>query len=316
MALLSVTALPMSFPVDPPSYAPVIGAVGDMACDPADSRYHEGQDTSLACAQSRTSDAMVSDTSLTTVLGLGDYQYDCGDPSDYEVSYDPTWGRLDESMNPVVGNHEYKTGTDVFGTPCPYSNATAQSYFAHFGESAHPASAGHYSYDIGTWHLIAMNGNCAKKSVGGCSASSLETAWLKADLAATNQPCVLAYWHQPLFTGLAIAGGQNSLYKPWWDALYAAHADVVLNGHIHDYQRFAALDPSGNLDPVNGITQYVVGTGGEEQVAVKASATPQPLAWFKTFGYLRMTLEPTGWTTEFVDFHSTVLDTYSGTCHL
>ncbi len=90
---------------------------------------------------------------------------------------------------------------------------------------------------------------------------------------------------------------------------------MVLNGHRHNYQRYAALDPSGRLDSANGVTQYVVGTGGEQQVTVAASALPRPAVWIKTFGYLRLVLGDAGWTTEFVDSTGAVLDTSSGSCH-
>jgi hypothetical protein len=255
---------------------------------------------------------MLADTSLTAILGLGDYQYDCGDEADYAVSYDPTWGRLDTLMRPAAGNHEYKTGQDAFGRQCPSDNATAGNYFAHFGTAAHATTGGHFSFDIGTWHLIALNSNCGSNGVGGCGASSPETTWLKQDLAATTQPCIAAFWHQPLYTGAKFKG---TAYRPWWNALYAAHADVVLNGHVHNYQRYAALTPSGAKDPAAGSTQYTVGTGGEGFTKFVASVTPKPTVHLQTFGYLRMTLDPAGWSTEFVDSTGTVADRSSGTCH-
>jgi hypothetical protein len=95
-----------------------------------------------------------------------------------------------------------------------------------------------------------------------------------------------------LFTG--IATGKVLKYQPWWNALYGAQADVVLNGHVHNYQRFAPLSPTGACHPENGITEYIIGTGGESQVSVKAGVLPHPVAQAKTFGYLRMTLPPTG----------------------
>jgi hypothetical protein len=291
---------------------PVIGAVGDMACDPSDSHFQGGQGTVSACAQERVSSAMLADTSLEAILGLGDYQYDCGDPADYDVSYNPTWGRLDALMNPVAGNHEYKTGTDLFGAQCPTDNSTAQSFFTHFGASAHPSSGGHFSIDLGTWHLVGLNGNCGKSGVGGCSASSAQTTWLKQDLAATSQPCVAAFWHQPLFTAASFGG---KAYRAWWDVLYAVHADVVLNGHVHNYQRYAPLAPDGSVDVSNGITQYTVGTGGEGFTAFKTRVQPQPVVYRRTFGYLRMTLESASWQAEFIDSTGVVLDSSSGTCH-
>lgn len=300
---------------------PTIAAVGDMACDQSDPAFRTGEGGPLACAQRRTSDAMLADTTIDGgILGLGDYQYDCGDTADYAVSYDPTWGRLDPQWDALVaGNHEYKTGNDVFGSPCPTTNVTAQNFFTRFGFSntygpvSHPETAGHFSFDLGSWHLIGLNGNCANSGVGGCSASSKQTKWLKADLAATTQTCVLAFWHQPLWTG--IQTGKNNKYKPWWAALYAAHADVVLGGHVHNYQRFAPMDFDGNPDSVNGITEYIAGTGGEKQVVVKAGVVPYPVAQVKSFGYLRMTLLETGWTEDFLDTFGNVIDSSTGTCH-
>lgn len=307
---------PAVAPIEPARGAatdPVVAAVGDMACDPADPTFNNGWGTSSRCAERRTSDAMASDTSLQAVLGLGDYQYDCGDASDYAVSYTPTWGRLDDLMQPVPGNHEYKTGKDAFGSPCPTDNDRAAGYFGYFGAAAHPRTVGHFSFDLGSWHVVALNANCSKSGVGGCGARSAQTTWLKADLASTTKSCILSFWHQPLWSGTGT--GRLRVYRPWWDVLRAAHADVVLNGHIHNYQRFAALDPDGTADPANGITEYVVGTGGEQRVSVKRTARPQPMFWARTFGYLRMTLQPDGWKAEFVDYRGVVLDSSRGACH-
>ncbi len=306
-------AMGLSTEIIPAGVEPVLGIVGDMACDPSNRAWQGGNGGLLACAQQRTSSTMLADTSLDAVLGLGDYQYDCGDLADYEVSYTPTWGRLNAKMNPSAGNHEYKTGTDVFGAACPTTNNVAQNYFDYFGAAAHVETAGHYSFDVGSWHFIAMNANCTKQNVGGCKADSPQTTWLKADLAATAQPCIGAFWHQPLYTGLGT--GVNAAYRAWWDALYAAKADVVLNGHIHNYQRFAPLTPTGTADPINGITEYIIGTGGEKQVALRSSAIPQPIGYAKSFGYLRMTLHPTGWTSEFVSDAGVVSDTSTDVCH-
>jgi hypothetical protein len=112
-------------------------------------------------------------------------------------SYDLTWGRLDLPIYPVAGNHEYLTGPDTFGDLCPAENATAEPYFDYFGSAAHPETRGHYSFDMGNWHLIGLNSNC--DAVDGCGLSSVQTIWLKLDLAANAKRCVLAFWHQPLF---------------------------------------------------------------------------------------------------------------------
>jgi len=291
---------------------PVIAAAGDIACDPAHPKFNGGNGVTAKCAQKRISDRLVADAAVDQVLGLGDYQYACGDPDDYSMSYDPTWGRVNPLIQAVAGNHEYQTGPDPYGGTCPAGNTTAQPYFNYFGAAAHPESSGHYSFNVGDWHLVALNGNCSKSGVGGCSATSAQTQWLKADLAANLQPCTLAFWHQPRFTGTTLP---VNAYNAWWQVLYDAKADVVLNGHIHNYQRYDPLTPAGVLDPDNGITQYVVGTGGETLQAVRTTVVPAPAATHKAFGYMRMALHPTSWDTEFVNAAGTVLDTSSGSCH-
>lgn len=335
VGLLGAALVTLTFSrVAPPAQAsdpagnPMILAVGDMACDPQDPKFNFGNGTLTNCAELRVSDAMVNDINTANpygaggvgydaVLGLGDYQYSCGDSSDWVASYNPTYGRLDDKMDPSVGNHEYRTGVDYYGQQCPADNNVAQNYFNHFGAAAHPETNGHYSFDLGAWHLIALNAQCSALNTGGCSATSPQTTWLKTDLASTTQPCVMAFWHQPLWTG--VATGVSKVYRSWWNLLYAAHADVVLNGHVHNYQRFAPMNPQGNSDPINGITEFIAGTGGEAQVPVKAGVVPYPVAQAKTFGYLRMTLLPTGWSADFVKVDSTgattVLDTSTGTCH-
>ncbi len=290
-----------------------IAAVGDFACDSDNPSFHNGLGTSTKCQQMQVSNVLVADSSVTDVLGLGDFQYFCDDAADFEVSYTPSWGRVNDRMTPVTGNHEYTGGHDIYGKECPAGNSTAQTYFNYFGAAAHPETVGHFSFDLGNWHLVGLNAQCSRKNVGGCGATSAQTKWLEADLAATTQPCTLAFWHQPLFTGAG--GGKATAYQPWWNSLYAAGADIVLNGHRHNYQRFAAANPNGSPDPANGITEYVAGTGGESLQSFGSSAVPQPQFKHKGYGYLRLNLEENGWSSQFVTSTNSVLDNFSGTCH-
>ncbi len=296
-----------------PSGDPVIAAVGDMACAPDDSHFNGGAGTASNCGEARTSAQMEKDTTIDMLLGLGDYQYGCGTPAEYAQSYGPTWGFFNDVIDPSAGNHEYSTSTNsATGAKCPDPNNAAQDYFSYFGATAHPATAGEYSFNIGRWHLISLNANCSKTNVGGCGAGSAQTQWLQSDLNANSQPCVLAYWHQPRWT----ANSSNaSSYATWWSMLYAAHADVVLNGHVHTYARFGQLNPSGGADPAEGIREVIVGTGGEALVSASAGANPAPLANYRTFGYLRMVLHAAGYEAQFIDSTGAVKDTFSGTCH-
>src|SRR5205085_1179579 len=187
--------------------------------------------------------------------------------------------------HPVPGNHEYATT----GTDCD-STGGAAGYFRYFGAAAGDATKAYYSYDIGSWHLIALNSNCS--SIGGCGAGSPEETWLRTDLAAHANTCTIAYWHHPRFTSGESHVNDTEVANFWQD-LYNAGADIVLNGHVHGYERFAPQDPNQNYDPAHGIRELVVGTGGED---FHGFTTPQPLSEVRqanTFGVLMLPLQST-----------------------
>jgi acid phosphatase type 7 len=288
---------------------PVIAAAGDLACDPANPYFNGGNGTANGCAELRTTNQLAKDSTVDRVLGLGDVQYYCDEADDYDPpGYNQTWGRFESKTYPVAGNHEYSTGQDPYGDMCPSTNTTAQTFFS-LNSNSHPPN-GYYSFDLGTsWHLIALNANCS--SVGGCGASSPETRWLTNDLNTTTKTCILAYWHQPRWTG---TGTNNSSTSTWWNLLYQKHVDVVLNGHVHNYQRFPQLDPNGNKNS-QGIREVIVGTGGESLQSASSTATPQPEVALKVFGYLKMVLQSSSYQASFVDTAGHVLDSWSTTCH-
>ncbi len=183
------------------------------------------------------------------VFTLGDNAYGSGSPAEYRDCYDPSWGRLkDRTELPVPGNHDYGT-------------ANAAGYRAYFGKRATPDGHTWYSRDIGAWHVIVLDANCSELA-GGCEPGSPQLRWLRRDLATNDAVCTLAMWHQPRFS--SGEHGNDPSVAPFWDALYAAHADLIVNGHDHDFERFAPQDPQGNRDPDNGLVEMVVGTGGGE----------------------------------------------------
>jgi hypothetical protein len=55
-----------------------------------------------------------------------------------------------------------------------------------------------------------------------------------------------------------------------WKVLYQFGADIVVNGHDHDYERFAPQNPGGKPDP-KGIREFVVGTAGEASTSSSLS---------------------------------------------
>jgi calcineurin-like phosphoesterase family protein len=231
-----------------------------------------------------------------TVYTLGDNVYPNGTLTEFQNCYDPTWGRHKARTKPAPGNHDYNT-----------SGATG--YFTYFGSLAGPSGVGYYSYDVGTWHVVSLNSEVAH-GVG-----STQEQWLRADLAASAQPCTLAYWHKPRFTSGANHAPDTSM-TPLWQALYDFNGDVVLSGHNHQYERFAPQDASGNLDTARGLREFVAGTGGESHYNF---ATIQPNSEVRNsdaFGVLKLTLHANSYDWQFVpEAGKTFTDTGTGSCH-
>lgn len=283
-------------PPPPPDGSPVVAAAGDIACDPASSSFNGGDGVPTRCRQKYTSDLL---TGTAAVLPLGDNQYEEGTLTQFRQSYDPSWGRFKSVTHPSVGNHEYLT-------------TGASGYFDYFGASAGSRTQGWYSFNVGAWHLVALNSNCSK--VGGCGVSSPQYQWLRADLAANNSACTLAYWHHPRF-----AHGQfsnNSAYQPFWQLLFDDNAEIVLVGHDHNYQRYAPQTPTGGLDNVRGIRQFIVGTGGKNLVVPDSSGTNREVANGNTHGVLKLTLHPTSYDWRFTpEAGKTFTDSGTNSCH-
>jgi hypothetical protein len=285
--------------VAPPPEDPVIAAAGDIACDPTAGGFNGGKGTSSSCQQMATSDIIASDPSIAAVLTLGDEQYGCGGLSAFMASYDPSWGRFKSKTHPVPGNHEYQTNG---GSGC---SPDAAGYFQYFGPAAGDAQ-GDYAWNIGAWHMIALNGECG--NVGGCDAGSPQGAFLRANLGAAR--CTLAYWHEPYYNG---TGSRSSKYAYFWQTLYAADADIVLGGHLHTYARFAPQDAGGNVDAARGIREFIVGSGGEDHGSLNGSTNVEATA--KAFGVLELQLHPAGYDWKMVSTNGSVLDSGTAACH-
>ena len=288
---------------------PVIAAAGDIACDPSNSDFNGGQGKNGACQQLATY-TLLQQIDPAAVLALGDTQYYCGGYQAFLQSYALSWGQLLSKTYPSVGNHEYLTSG---GTGCDSSNQGAAGYFRYYSGAAEEGNVGQgwYSFDLANWHIIALNSNCG--DAGGCSASSPQGKWLAADLAAHPSSCTLAYWHIPLFS----SGGRaapNSQY--FWQSLYNAGADIVLNGHDHIYERFAPQTPSGQPDSAAGIREFIVGTGGANHTSIVAPAPNSEVRIDTAFGVLRLTLHPGSYDWAFVPVGGQpVMDSGTGTCH-
>lgn len=245
---------------------------------------------------SRTQDeatAELLDNIPGTVFTLGDNAYPDGTLAQFNDCYEPSWGRHKSRTKPVPGNHDYHV-------------SGAAGYFDYFGSAAGDRSKGYYSYDLGAWHIIALNSEIAQ------GAGSAQEQWLRADLAANPNVCTLAYWHHPRFS--SGRHGNSTASQALWQALYEYGADVVLNGHDHTYERFAPQNPSGQADP-NGIREFVVGTGG---AGLYPFPTIQPNSEVRNntaHGVLKLTLHSTSYDWQFVPIAGlTFTDSGTGNC--
>jgi hypothetical protein len=262
---------PPTATVPPAAGSPVLIGAGDICI------------TSVI-QNARATAALITARPGDVVYTLGDNSNESGTASQYANCYAPTWGTFLNRTHATVGNHDYMT-------------SGAAPYYAYFGAAAGPAGKGYYSYNLANnWHVIVLNAMCSE--VGGCGSGSPEETFLRNDLAANAGKHILAMWHIPRFSS-GSAHGSNPTYTVWWQDLYNAHADIVLDGHDHDYERFALQNPNGVADP-NGVREFVVGTGGAGQ---RSFGTIQPNSQVRstgTFGVLQLTLGLHSYSWQFI----------------
>jgi hypothetical protein len=215
--------------------APVLAVVGDISCQPGEEVQGEAANevctdpatppaytaTSLWQSQEATA-AQIEAMKPDAVALLGDLQYQVGRYSDFEQSFDLTYGAFKFLQRPAPGNHEFynehgETGVAGYGyfsyfngfqlnpdgsipmmtipNPCPVpssscKSAGTQTLFAQpiprqDGQAGHFGTNGNgwYSYNLGNWHLISLNIECYTQP-GGCSTNG---AWLAAEIAWLQQ---------------------------------------------------------------------------------------------------------------------------------
>jgi acid phosphatase type 7 len=262
----------------------VVLAVGDM-CGPP--RKNPGAEATAALAR-----RLLKDHPDAIILALGDNAYNSGKYAEYQDHYAPSWGQADLLGRTwsCPGNHDYRT-------------AAAAPYFQYFGEQrAGTPSRSYYSVPLPSagWHLVSLNSEIEQ------DAHSPQLRWLRDDLAARRFAPILAIWHRPRWG----SGAHRDSKKPRWflNEMYAARAEVILNGHAHHYERFAPQRPDQIPDP-QGPRQFIVGTGGRKLQGRTKDTPNSEYARFDQYGLLKLTLKPDAYRWEFISVDSRVLDT-------
>ena len=246
------------------------------------------------CGPGAAATARLLDALGGTIFTAGDNAYDAGTEADFAACFAPTWGRHLARIRPSPGNHDYLT-------------AGAAGYFAYFGDRAGPAGRGYYSFDLGAWHIVSLNSNVS------VAAGSEQDRWLAADLAAARQRCVLAFWHHPRFS--SSLHGSDARLTDMWRTLYDARADLVVNGHDHSYERFAPQTPSGAADPIRGIREFVVGTGGAPLYPFVQIEPNSEVRYNGGWGVLKLSLDETGYAWAFIPAEGAAFaDSGTGVC--
>jgi hypothetical protein len=290
---------------------------------------------------------LLLDNEPDAFLMLGDGQHNDGEIQDYLDYYDTFFNPLKDITYPVTGNHDY------------YVSDTADGYFEYFGtlencaapdlvlkETYEEINLGYYSFDIGSWHIVALNSYLPHQcSLGddllpeAGSAARLQYDWLEDDLAAHSgdeYTGTIAIMHHPLYDWELY---YRCEWIDWfdldtqvhlWELFYEYGVEMVLSGHNHNYQRWAPQDPYGNYDP-EGVRQFVSGTGGaylwhfpQETPLDCAGDYPHgiPVETLDNleytegdhFGSLRLTLDEAGYEYAFVTVDGEVLDAGSVLC--
>jgi hypothetical protein len=261
-----------------------------------------------------------------TVITVGDNAYQFGSTFDYEACYDPTWGRHFDRTQPTTGNHEYMSATE--------------GYAAYFGLRGGPPGLYYYSYNVGSWHVIALNSTpqvylCWAPKTSDvpppfqppipppedpaafgetCPGDAAQQLWLAADLALhAGTLCTVVYFHHPRFS----SGHHGSHFQMQriWRMLYQAGVDVVITAHDHNYERFAPQNAVGGFDPTFGIRQFVVGTGGGDTRDVGDPIANSEVILEHVHGVIALGLRNGGYGWAFVDVDRRLRDSGTGTCH-
>jgi hypothetical protein len=278
--------------------ASVILAVGDIAACGTDG----------AAQTARFVDSVLRADSVAKVdaevLTLGDNAMPEGAASNFALCFAPSWGDgaklIMKKIHPSPGNHEYQS-------------VGAAPYFGYFGSKAGSPGKGYYSFDVGAWRVLSLNSEIIVNGSFAAADRKAQEDFVRSELKGSQKLCTLAYWHHPRFSS-GWHGGDPVL-QPLWQLLYDGGVDVIVNGHDHEYERFRPQNPAGILDTLNGIVEYVVGTGGDDLRGYEPIVPNSDARVQGYWGVLKLTLGAGEYRGVFMDVSGRTWDPSGGKCH-
>jgi len=192
-------------------------------------------------------------------LMLGDNAYPDGTDSQYQAAVFDMYRTLlrQSPVWPTLGNHDGHNA-DSATQSGPYYDIFSLPTQAEAGGVASGTEA-YYSFDHGNIHFIVLDSFDSDRSSNGPMLT-----WLRADLAATTAPWVIAFWHHPPYSkGSHNSDTETELVQMRQNALpilEGAGVDLVLSGHSHSYERSFLID--GHYGTSSTFTQGMKKDGG------------------------------------------------------
>lgn len=260
----------------PPSGDITVAGAGDLC----------GQGATANCAG--TSDRVIA-LNPDAVVTMGDNAYPDGTLANFQTYYDPAWGRFKAKTYPAIGNHEIKV-----------SDA---GYCSYWGTKAACPTHNRVN-DLGSWRVITVDSN----SPAAADTTFLTNALQAATAAGDNT--VVTFHHPRWSSPCGTCHGSITASGGYWTAAVNNGADIVLNGHDHHYERFAAMNASGAA-AAGGLREFVVGTGGGGLDANSTTPLATSQSRISTYGVINLTLRGSDYSWQFVKSDGTVAD--SGT---
>jgi acid phosphatase type 7 len=213
--------------------------------------------------QNNVSNAMQAQAAPTFVYHVGDVVYFNGDEADYPSQFYEPYAHLLTAIVGIPGNHDGDNSDNE-------AVASLTGFMTNLCATAPtlPAGSEEYNRDIETqpncyWTLrseaVTIIGCYSNVPSGGVIKPD-QAAWLASELtdAPAGVPLIVAVHHPP-YSADAFHGGSAAMGEVLDTAFQSSgrEPDLVITGHVHDYQRFTRTMPSGRTIPY-----IVAGNGG------------------------------------------------------